>query len=94
MITREQWHALRQSEQDEYNKAKIDLGRIRKKNTLTAIVNTAIAAVSGLIAIRAFRANRYNEGLEQAMDVVHEDRKGNFARLEEDLFTEKGEPKE
>lgn len=93
MMTKEKWQKLRKDEQTEYDKAKLDFEGIHRRNMFSAVINTAIAAVTGLVAICSFRADRYNKGLECGMDIIYKNWKDNLAKLEDELFT-KDEPKE
>ena len=94
-MTRDEWNKFRADETEEYNTAKSKFKRTRKNNTRIGVVAAIVSTISGILAIRASRANRWNDGMEYAMDAIHEHRHEElFPKLEKELFNEEDKPTE
>lgn len=94
-MTRDNWNNFCADETAEYNTAKSKFKRTRKENTRIGVVAGIVSLISGVLALRAARANRWNDGIEYAMDAIHEHRHEElFPKLEKELFNEEDEPTE
>ena len=94
-MTKKEWRKLVVDEQTEYDKAKMGFKRIRGRNTFAGVIGTVVSAVGALLAVKAWSANRFNEGLEAGMDAVHNNRKDEvFPLLEDSIKFEEDKPTE